>query len=80
MDARYSSAIILYKTRKGVSNSRHPFWLLGESETHAPAELFGDSTEREVSFEGVSLSDFRNREVTLEFEMKDAKIYSFEFV
>ena len=43
-------------------------------------ELFGDSTEREVSFEGVSLSDFCGREVTLEFEMRDAKIYSFEIV
>lgn len=42
-------------------------------------ELFGDSDERKVNFENALVSDFSGKEVTLEFEMKDAKLYSFLF-
>ena len=42
-------------------------------------EIFGDSHMRRVHFDGASLSDFAGKTVTMEFEMKDAKLYAFEF-
>lgn len=41
-------------------------------------ELFGNSTSRRVSFDEKPLSDFVGKEVTLSFDMKDARLYSFE--
>ncbi len=43
-------------------------------------ELFGDSDHRNVKFENANIADFAGKEVTLTFEMKDAKLYSFEFL
>jgi hypothetical protein len=42
-------------------------------------ELFGDSDCRNVVFENANIADFSGKEVTLTFEMKDAKLYAFEF-
>jgi len=42
-------------------------------------ELFGDNNNRLVHFEGIDLSIYKNKEVILTFEMKDAKLYSFNF-
>ena len=42
-------------------------------------ELFGDSDNRLVHFESVPTKEFSERTVTLEFEMRDAEIYAFEF-
>lgn len=42
-------------------------------------ELFGDKIDRKVRFENANIADFAGKPVTLEFEMKDAKIYAFEF-
>lgn len=42
-------------------------------------ELFGDNTNRLVNFEGIDVSQFSGKEVTLTFEMRDASIYSFNF-
>jgi len=42
-------------------------------------ELFGDSDHRLVHFEGVEVSEFAGKTVTLTFELSDAKIYAFEF-
>jgi hypothetical protein len=43
-------------------------------------ELFGDSDHRSVRFENAEIADFAGKEVTLTFEMKDAKLYAFEFL
>ena len=43
-------------------------------------ELFGDKIDRRVRFEGAELSSFAGKPVTLEFDMKDAKLYAFEFI
>ena len=43
-------------------------------------ELFGDSDHRTVTFEDAKIADFQGKEVTLTFEMKDARIYSFAFL
>lgn len=42
-------------------------------------ELFGDKDARKVRFEGAEIADFSGKAVTLTFDMKDSKIYSFEF-
>ena len=42
-------------------------------------EIFGDSDDRRVHFSGAPLSEFAGRPVVIEFEMKDAKLYSFAF-
>ena len=42
-------------------------------------EIFGDRIDRKVCFENANLADFAGKAVTLEFEMKDAKLYAFEF-
>ena len=42
-------------------------------------ELFGDKIDRKVRFENADIADFAGKTVTLEFEMKDAKLYAFEF-
>ena len=39
-------------------------------------ELFGDSPDRKVPFKDGSLKDFAGREIWLEFEMKEADLYS----
>ena len=43
-------------------------------------ELFGDKIDRRVRFEGAELSSFAGKPVTLEFDMKDARLYAFEFI
>lgn len=43
-------------------------------------ELFGNSDHRRVVFENANISDFAGKEVTLTFEMKDAKLYAFAFL
>ena len=43
-------------------------------------ELFGNSDHRNVKFENADIGDFSRKEVTLTFDMKDAKLYSFEFL
>lgn len=48
-----------------------------DGKTAASGEIFGDSTNRRVHFEGATLADFAGRPVRLEFEMKDAKLYAF---
>ena len=50
-----------------------------EGNSARTCELFGDSDERNVNFENARTDDFAGKEVTLEFEMKDAKLYSFLF-
>ena len=42
-------------------------------------ELFGDAINRKVSFENTSIAEFSQKPIVLEFEMKDAKLYAFEF-
>ena len=42
-------------------------------------ELFGDTDERRVRFEDADIRAFAGKEVTLEFDMKDARLYSFVF-
>ncbi len=42
-------------------------------------ELFGDKIDRRVRFENANLSDFAGKTVTLEFDMRDARLYAFEF-
>lgn len=42
-------------------------------------ELFGDSDARKVRLEGADISEFAGKPVTLEFDMKDARLYSFWF-
>lgn len=42
-------------------------------------EIFGDSDHRRVKFDK-DISAFANKPVTLEFDMKDAKLYAFEFI
>ena len=41
-------------------------------------ELFGDTDRRRVVFEDGKIADFVGKQVTLTFEMRDAKLYSFE--
>lgn len=41
-------------------------------------ELFGDRVDREVDFDG-TLTAFANRAVTVDFDMRDAQLYSFRF-
>ena len=43
-------------------------------------ELFGDKIDRRVRFENTDLRAFAGKAVTLEFEMKDARLYAFEFI
>ncbi len=50
-----------------------------EGHSAKTCELFGDSDERKVTFENANLRDFAGKEVTLEFDMKDAKLYAFMF-
>jgi hypothetical protein len=42
-------------------------------------KLFGDSDHRLVHFENAEVADFAGKEVTLTFELSDARIYAFEF-
>lgn len=46
--------------------------------TLSSCELFGDSLERIVPFDG-DLAEFEGKEVTLEFVLSDADLYSFRF-
>ena len=50
-----------------------------DGNTAKTCELFGDSDERRVKLENALVSDFSGKTVTMEFEMKDAKLYSFTF-
>ena len=50
-----------------------------EIEGFHTCELFGDSTDRLVTFEGGEISELKGQTVRLEFEMRDAEIYSFIF-
>jgi len=49
-----------------------------QGKTISSCELFGDSLERIVPFDG-DLSEFAGKEVTMEFTLRDADIYSFRF-
>jgi hypothetical protein len=51
-----------------------------DGNTAKTCELFGNSDHRSVRFENAEISDFAGKEVTLTFEMKDAKLYAFEFL
>lgn len=42
-------------------------------------ELFGDKDDRLVRFEGAEVAEFAGKTVTLTFDMRDSKIYAFEF-
>ena len=42
-------------------------------------ELFGDRVDREVAFASGDLGSLKGREVTVEFELLDADLYSFRF-
>ena len=46
--------------------------------TAVSPELFGNSDERRVHFDGCDISALVGKEVTLTFDMKDACLYSFE--
>ncbi len=52
----------------------------GEGNEAKTCELFGDAINRSVRFENAELSAFKNKPVTLEFEMRDARLYAFEFI
>ncbi len=49
----------------------------GDREVHS-CELFGDTYDRKVAFDG-DISEFIGKEITLEFRMSDADIYSMIF-
>jgi len=49
-----------------------------QGKTISSCELFGDTLERIVPFDG-DLSEFAGKEVTLEFTLRDADLYSFRF-
>ena len=49
----------------------------GEGDGIASCETFGDSISRKVVFSGGALAQFKGKNVRLEFEMKDAKVFSF---
>ena len=51
-----------------------------EGNEASTCELFGDSDNRNVKFENADITDFSGKEITLTFEMKDAKLYAFEFL
>jgi len=42
-------------------------------------EIFGDSLDRDVAFEGGSVAPLAGKPVTMEIEMSDADLYSFRF-
>ncbi len=50
-----------------------------DGESIRTCELFGDSTERRVSFTEGEVASLAGREVVITFEMRDAKLYAFEF-
>ena len=47
--------------------------------TARTCELFGDKDDRLVHFENAEVSEFAGKKVTLTFDMRDSKIYAFEF-
>ena len=49
-----------------------------QNEVISSCELFGDSLDRIVPFDG-DLSAFAGKEVTMEFTLRDADLYSFRF-
>jgi hypothetical protein len=53
--------------------------LIGEGKTLESCELFGDSLDRRVVFEGGHVADLAGRPVTMVLEMSDADVYSFKF-
>ena len=50
-----------------------------EGNTATTCELFGDKIDRKVRFENANIADFAGKSVTLTFQMRDAKLYAFEF-
>ena len=50
----------------------------GKTTLHS-CELFGDTLDRRVAFDG-DLSQFEGREIVLEFTMSDANLYSLQFL
>jgi hypothetical protein len=53
--------------------------LHGDETTLTSCELFGDTIDRTVVFEGGSLESLSGCPVTMEIAMRDADIYSFQF-
>ena len=50
-----------------------------EGNTAKTCELFGDSDKRKVKLLDAEIKDFARKPVIMEFKMKDAKVFSFEF-
>ncbi|MBI3923050.1 MAG: hypothetical protein HY318_16640 [Armatimonadetes bacterium] len=53
--------------------------LIGESEQLLSIEMFGDSLDRTVDFEGGDVASLSNKPIRMEITMSDADIYSFIF-
>ncbi len=53
--------------------------LIGQDQTLTSVELFGDTLDRKVSFEGGEAATLSGKPVTMEISMSDADIYSFKF-
>lgn len=53
--------------------------LAGEGKELVSVELFGDSLDRSVFFEGGEVASLSGKPVTMEITMSDADIYSFKF-
>ena len=54
--------------------------LCGNAAALTSCELFGDSIDRRVVFQGGEVSSLAGQPVTMEVEMSDADLYSFKFV
>ena len=54
--------------------------LRGQTTTLESEELFGDSLERVVEFEGGTPAQLAGEPVVMELTMSDADVYSFQFV
>ena len=53
--------------------------LLAGEETLGSCELFGDSLDRRVDFEGGNVTNFSGRPVRMEVTLRDADVFSFKF-
>lgn len=53
--------------------------LVGEGKTLESCELFGDSLDRRVVFEGGAVEDLSGKPARMEMTLSDADIYSFKF-
>ena len=54
--------------------------LRGNAAELTSCELFGDSIDRRVVFQGGEVSSLAGQQVTMEMEMSDADVYSFKFM